>query len=137
MKTIRLAILMSSVLFFTSCEDDSANPIELTGDWQSKSIYVKGKLQEDISNSTWLLLKRDNVFQRNYVIGKWSLNGKNLALSPNADISVQPMSYQVVDYSGDSMTLQITLTEREYGWDFEDAEPDELITVTEMYSKKQ
>ncbi|GGG22819.1 hypothetical protein GCM10011323_28400 [Pontibacter amylolyticus] len=127
---------MSSVLFFNSCKDNSISPVDLTGDWQSKSIYVKGKLQEDISTSTWLLLKKDNVFQRNYVTGKWSLNEHNLELAPIADISIHPMNYKVVDYSGDSMTLQITLTEKEYGWDFEDVEPDELITVTEMYSKK-
>lgn len=136
MKLIQLIILLSGVLFFASCKDDAANPVDLTGDWQSTSIHVKGKLQEDISNSTWLLLKKDNLFQRNYVVGRWSLNEKNLALSPNADLSIQPMHYKVVNFSGTSMTLEITLTEQAYGWDFEDVEPNELITVTEVYSRR-
>lgn len=136
MKLIQLTILLSGVLFFASCKDDAANPVDLTGDWQSTSIHVKGKLQEDISNSTWLLLKKDNLFQRNYVVGRWSLNEKNLALSPNADLSIQPMHYKVVNFSGASMTLEITLTEQAYGWDFEGVEPNELITVTEVYSRR-
>jgi hypothetical protein len=136
MKPIQLAILIGGVLFFAACKDDSANPLDVTGDWQSRSIYVKGKLQEDLSNSTWLLLKKDNVFQRNYVIGKWSLKEKNLELTPDADASIEPMNYKVINFSDASMTLEITLTEKEYGWDFEDVDADELITVTEIYIKK-
>jgi hypothetical protein len=136
MKNIRLAILMSSILLFVSCKDDSAKPVDLTGDWQSEEIHVNGKLQADISKSTWLLLKKDNIFQRNYVTGSWSLKKGNLELTPNADTSIEPMNYKVVNFSNASMTLEITLTEKEYGWDFEDIEADELITVTEIYTKK-
>ena len=128
---------MSTFLFFTSCKDNSVSPVDLTGDWQSAEIHVNGKLQENISKSTWLLLKKDNIFQRNYVIGAWSLNNRNLELAPNVDSSIQPMQYEVTDLSDASLTLKITLTEREYGWDFEDIEADDLITVTEKYSKRQ
>lgn len=136
MRTIRITILMSTILVFTSCKDDSVKPIDLTGDWQSEEIYVNGQLQEDISKTTWLLLKKDNQYQKNYVIGTWSLKKKNLELTPNEDHSLQPLQYEVKNLSNASLTLEITLTEREYAWDFEGIEADEMITVTEKYSKK-
>ncbi|RDV15806.1 hypothetical protein DXT99_07310 [Pontibacter diazotrophicus] len=136
MKTIRLTILMSITLFFTSCKDDSVRPVDLTGDWQSEEIYVNGKLQKDISKTTWLLLKKDNIYKNNYITGTWSLNERNLELTPNENLSLQPLQYEVTKLSNASLTLEITLTEREYNWDFEDIEADELITVTEKYSKK-
>lgn len=107
MKTIRLTILMSIILFSTSCKDDAARPVDMTGDWQSEEIYVNGKLQKDISNSTWLLLKKDNVFQRNYVIGTWSQNKRTLELTPTKDSSLQPLLYEVTNLSNASLTLEL------------------------------
>lgn len=136
MRTIGLTIVMSLFLFFTSCKDESVRPGAVTGDWQSEEIYVNGKLQENMSISTWLLLKENNVFQRNYVVGTWSLDKEKLALTPNEDLSLRPWQYNIMHLSSASLTLEITLTEKEYMQDIEGIDADELITVTEKYSKK-
>ncbi|GAB3526353.1 hypothetical protein GCM10027443_01380 [Pontibacter brevis] len=136
MRAFRLTVWISITLFFISCKDDAVRPADLTGDWQSEEIYVNGQLQQDMSTSTWLLLKKDNLFQRNYVVGTWSFNKKYLELTPNEDSSLQPLQYEVTNFSDNSLTLEITLTEREYPKDFEGVEADELITVIEKYSKK-
>lgn len=70
------------------------------------------------------------------MIGTWSLNKKSLKLTPNEDSSHPPFEYKVTSLSDTSLTLEITLTERDYAWDFEGIEVDELIIVTEKYSKR-
>ncbi len=97
---------------------------------------MNGKLQEGSSTSTWLLLKKDNLFLRNYIPGIWSLNKGKLMLTPDKDLAVQPLQYEIVHLSDASLTLKITLTERDYLQDFEDTEEHEQITVTEKYRKR-
>ncbi|MCX2738781.1 hypothetical protein [Pontibacter anaerobius] len=134
MRTIYLTALMSFVLLFTSCKDNSVEPVDLTGDWQSEEIYVNGKLQEN-SNSTWLSLRKDNSFYRNYTLGTWSLQDGKLEIIFSADTGLQPLQYKVVNSSGNNLTLETTVTEKEHFWLWGNLDGDQTIII-EKYVKR-
>lgn len=135
MKKLKLMFLIGAGIALASCKDTSVEPEDLSGDWYSEEIYVNGKFVEEISTTTHLGLKENQTYYRNYVVGKWSFSSEKLYLSPNANIDTQPFTYEIESISDTSLTLKITLKEREYPWDFEDVEAEETITVIEKYRK--
>ncbi|MCJ8164543.1 hypothetical protein MKJ04_06765 [Pontibacter sp. E15-1] len=138
MKTIRTIVLMSLAIVMICCkEDDHLESTLLIGDWQSEEIYVNGKLQDAwINNSTILSIRVDQTYYKNYTSGSWLMQEDNITLIPRADLSIKSHQYKVIEASNDLLMLETTLTEGDYGRDFDQVETDEQITVREKFRRK-
>lgn len=135
MKHLQAAFFISLAMLFFSCEDNDVNPTEIIGVWYSEEIYVNGELKDDDPN-TILSLEENDDYYRNYISGIWSLEQDRLKLIPTGDSNPKPGEHKVINVSDDVLTLEITLLEGEYPWNFKDIPDDEIVTVTEKYRKK-
>lgn len=138
MKTIQSFILISFIMIFLSCKkNDSVQLSPITGNWQSKEIYINGQLQDvKLSNSTHLSVQEDFQYIRNYTSGTWKLEGNRIEFIPKQELALPSRQYQIVEHSEEILYLEIILTEKEYGWNFEDIAEDEVITVREKFRRK-
>ncbi|MBC5993874.1 hypothetical protein [Pontibacter cellulosilyticus] len=134
MKKLLWLLLLGFI--FASCKDTVVQPDELVGNWQSEEIYANGKLQEDISKSTWLGIRKDKSYYKNYTAGNWSVDGKRLVLSPDGMSSTTLLDYKVVEHTKDRLTLEVVLTQRDYFMKFDGVDDNEQVTIVEKYRKR-
>lgn len=135
MKNI-LAPLILTVFIFSSCiqnEEFVPSPDVLIGSWKSETIEIESLSSEGSVSwgTSFLYIGEDNSFFRNYMSGNWELSDNHLILNNSFDI--QPWTYKVIDFSKNTMTLQIQTTEGEFCCNFEEFESDEILLVTEKY----
>ncbi len=138
MKTIHSIIWVSLMLIMISCkETDSVQLSQVSGNWQSEEIYINGQLQDaNLSNSTHLNLQEDLQYIRNYTSGTWKLEANSIELIPKQELALPSRQYQIVEYSKEILVLEVSLTEKEYDWNFDDIGADEVIKVKEIFKRK-
>ncbi|MEX0719864.1 MAG: hypothetical protein WD059_04290 [Balneolaceae bacterium] len=123
---------------FSSCiqnEEFVPSPDVLVGSWESESIEIESLSGEGLMSefTTYLFIGEDKSFYKNYMSGNWELSDNHLILNLNQFFDIQPRTYKVVDFSRNTMTLQIQTTEGEYCCNFEEFESNEMLLVTEKY----
>jgi hypothetical protein len=146
MKTSSLLLIVICFISTVSCEQKESKLSKvdttlLTGGWNLEEVTFNSidgtEINEWISNSTVLHLDEDQTYYRNYVSGKWSLEDKKLILNPADDSKFYYWEYGIITLSKTKLEVRIELTESQYCCDFEQFEDDEIITITETYTKSE
>src|SRR5687768_1820043 len=135
--TLVFALCFSILL---SCSDENelkSTEESLTGFWNYEKVSFNGvdisQLNPGFTVSNFLHLAGDHSAGKAYLNGVWSLQNGNLKLQWLHD---RPANiYKIVNVSKNSLTLEITLPQSEYGITLSQFGEDEVITITEQFVK--
>jgi hypothetical protein len=142
MKHLKLSLI--SLLMVLGCDkkedgiDMNINPEYLIATWRLEKVTLNdidgADINDWINTSTILGIDSDKTYFRNYVHGTWTLDGNTLTLGlgDNTD-----WDYRILELSNNSLTVEVTLTERRYCCDFSQFEDNEPITIIEKYFKEE
>lgn len=127
------------LIFLVSCNKKEVlfDPEMIAGTWHLENVTLNEIIGTDISpslgNSAILTLDQDNSYYRNYVIGNWSVDNRNLILDSDDYMDIPNWEYVILQATAEKLELLIFLTEGQYYGDFDEFEADELLTIKETY----
>ena len=126
-------------MVFLSCTKDQGDQInieQLLGNWRLTETTINGlNKTELVDRSVWMGFENENAFFRNYIIGTWSLQKNTIVLSQREDSGNFYLEFEILQLSNNAFKVKTSLTEREYNWDFDEFESDEILVVIETYEK--
>lgn len=139
MKKLHVLIFIVSGMISTSCLDNQqviVDKEDVIGLWKSEGVQFRSLEDGEALNregGTWLSIQRDGSYYKNYVSGKWELEGAEIFLNPNPALSVPSSRFKVIEYSAKSITLETRGAELNFG-DFDEFRSDEELIVTEIFN---
>ena len=101
-----LTILFCFATFSESCTKDNIvfSEEDIIGAWRSEKITFNGIHGDDLSpgleTSTHLNLEAEKSYYLNYVSGSWAVQGDQLVLNPNPELSILSRTYKILSLSG-------------------------------------
>jgi hypothetical protein len=113
---------------------------QIVGDWSSEEIRFNGRPSSEIlpgagiDNGTYLGIRNDNTFVRNYVWGSWNLKNNTIRMIDTYD-STLFRECKIIELSKNTLILGFEVTEAEYYFDFDAFDENEKIAITERYKR--
>ncbi len=131
--------IISASLFF-SCSEETVEiqPDLLLGGWNLEKVEIDdldGTKINDWVSSAALYFDKDQSYYRNYVGGEWTVSGDKLILDPTEGLEQFYRESKILLLSDNTLKVRMNLTESQYCCDFEQFGDDEILTITETYTR--
>lgn len=115
-----LPVLLLTALSFTACKKEQTFEEKITGEWQSVDVKLNGNdvsgyfsldLELQADKDFKAILKTTDIFSGKTTTttpkGEWSAQG-NEEIELTYDDTEESESYEVLEFSGDEMTVETT-----------------------------
>lgn len=141
MKNILFVLVIGVVFSCDNNSDEPPNANDIIGIWSRETVYLNevnsNEYVDFLNNGTnFLHLKEDMIFYRAYDLGTWRLSGYTLTLDRDEPSGYEDWEYRIVAFSQDFLVLEVKLVEGKYCCGFDAFADDKVITIKEVYKRK-